>query len=961
MNYFSPWLRAAAVMTALLGAGCTSGSSVVGADGGNTDVAPDVRCTTGQSVCGATCADLQTDPNHCGTCGTACARTEACVAGQCALQCPTGQTVCGGRCVDLQGDRANCGTCGTACMAGQVCSAGQCAASCGGSTVACAGDCVNTMIDPRHCGMCGNACMLPGVATAACFGGACGVGLCTAGFADCDASPTNGCEVNTRGTDVANCGACGRGCTFANAAATCEAGTCRMGACMMGFADCDGNAANGCEVNLATDNAHCGACSTPSQSRACTAGQVCSAGACGTTCGGSTTNCGGDCVNTTVDPAHCGACDNRCALANASVSACAGGRCVVGGCTEGFADCDANAANGCETSVRGTDITNCGGCGLRCAFANAAATCSNGTCTLGTCAMGFANCDGNAANGCEVNLATDSAHCGACSVQGQSRACVAGQVCAAGVCGATCGAGTVDCGGSCSNTASDPSHCGACGTVCALANVRVQACSGSACVVGGCATGFADCDGVSGNGCETAVRATDLNNCGGCGIQCAFANAAATCSNGTCAMGACAAGFANCDGNAANGCEVNTRADNNNCGSCNTACPAGQLCGNGTCSLSCPTGQTGCSGRCADLQRDANNCGTCGTVCGAGQICQGGACVVSCPAGLANCGGTCRDLSVDRANCGICARACRSDQLCGSGTCACTAGLTECSGLCRDLQSDRAHCGACGRACATGTVCSAGACVSTCPSGQSVCSGTCRDVQNDPSNCGVCATVCNGTNGTPSCSGGTCRISCTTGFGNCDNNVANGCETNLAGDANNCGACGNVCPSGRNCASGTCTTQTVPGFTGVVGPNYGSEGWIQCVGVLDRQNVDDLPQNGWANACIGTGYRQLRMACGASTTSVRYIDVARNLFASPLVSYPETGLIINANFTIDPQNQIYAEGMNPNTNRSWWGNGAGCTETSLSITINNSCTWDVANCFGQNLMGDRYFFVYVRP
>jgi hypothetical protein len=491
--------------------------------------------------------------------------------------------------------------------------------------------------------------------------------------------------------------------------------------------------------------------------------------------------------------------------------------------------------------------------------------------------------------------------------------------------------------------------------------VRVQACAASACVIGGCGAGFADCDGVSGNGCETAVRDTDANNCGGCGIRCAFANAGATCVGGACALGACAAGFADCDGSAVNGCEVNTRSDNANCGACNTVCASGQVCGNGTCALSCPTGQTGCSGRCADLQNDSNNCGACGNICGAGRTCQSGACVVSCPTGLSNCSGTCRDLSVDRGNCGACGTACRSDQLCATGSCGCTAGLTECSGACRDLQTDRGNCGACGRACASGTVCSAGSCVSTCPSGQTVCGGTCRDVQNDPSNCGACGTVCNSTNGTASCSGATCRISCSTGFGNCDNNVANGCETNLAGDASNCGACGVVCPSGRSCAGGTCTTQTVPGFSGVVGPNYSSDGWIQCVGVLDRANIDDLANNGWANACIGTGYRQLRVACGPSTTSARYIDVARNIFQVPLVSYPENNLIIGSNFDLGGTNVIYASSMNPNNGTSWWVNGNGCSEGSPSITINNGCTWDASNCFGQNLTGDRYLFVYVRP
>ena len=40
--------------------------------------------------------------------------------------------------------------------------------------------------------------------------------------------------------------------------------------------------------------------------------EVCSAGVCGLSCVGGTTDCGGLCVDTDNDPAHCGGCDNAC-------------------------------------------------------------------------------------------------------------------------------------------------------------------------------------------------------------------------------------------------------------------------------------------------------------------------------------------------------------------------------------------------------------------------------------------------------------------------------------------------------------------------------------------------------------------------------------------------------------------------------------------------------------------------
>jgi hypothetical protein len=43
------------------------------------------------------------------------------------------------------------------------------------------------------------------------------------------------------------------------------------------------------------------------------------------------------------------------------------------------------------------------------------------------------------------------------------------------------------------------------------------------------------------------------------------------------------------------------------------------------------------------------------------------------------------------------------------------------------------------------------------------------------------------------------------------------------------------------------------------------------------------------------------------------------------------------------------------------GNGHGCDESQTNITINNICTYDASNCFGQNINGNRFLFVYVRP
>jgi hypothetical protein len=60
-------------------------------------------------------------------------------------------------------------------------------------------------------------------------------------------------------------------------------------------------------------------------------------------------------------------------------------------------------------------------------------------------------------------------------------------------------------------------------------------------------------------------------------------NAASTCAGGTCGY-ACLAGFADCDGISTNGCELDVRADRANCGACMNACGPGLVCAGGVCS-----------------------------------------------------------------------------------------------------------------------------------------------------------------------------------------------------------------------------------------------------------------------------------------------------------------------------------------------------------------------------------------
>lgn len=97
-----------------------------------------------------------------------------------------------------------------------------------------------------------------------------------------------------------------------------------------------------------------------------------------------------------------------------------------------------------------------------------------------------------------------------------------------------------------------------------------------------CAPDFADCDGMSANGCEIGT-ATDPLHCGNCATACSAPNGTPGCSASACTVLACNANFANCDGMAANGCEVDMTTDASNCGGCGIACGAGRQCLGGVC------------------------------------------------------------------------------------------------------------------------------------------------------------------------------------------------------------------------------------------------------------------------------------------------------------------------------------------------------------------------------------------
>ena len=238
--------------------------------------------------------DVLANPQHCGTCGNACPSGLPCILGQCG--CPSGSILCSGACVDPMSNDLHCGGCDNVCTTpsdacsptqpntGYGCVAGQCAKRCINNAVDCNDDLYQDSCD-------GDGCEVVGLTTNENCGG-CGI-RCTKPGEECvDEGNGYECAVPCAkyGTtmcggvcvdllnDVTACGACGDACdaTGPNQVSKCAKGVC-VYECAPGFGDCNGDASDGCEIDLRQHPGHCGACGN-----ACdlAAGQPCIDGVC---------------------------------------------------------------------------------------------------------------------------------------------------------------------------------------------------------------------------------------------------------------------------------------------------------------------------------------------------------------------------------------------------------------------------------------------------------------------------------------------------------------------------------------------------------------------------------------------------------------------------------------------------------------------------------------------------------
>jgi hypothetical protein len=327
-------------------------------------------------------------------------------------------------------------------------------------------------------------------------------------------------------------------------------------------------------------------------------------------------------------------CSATCENAHGATS-CESGACVPT-CALGYADCDGNTSNGCETDTSNRALS-CGSCELSCDNAHGATQCGAGLCQP-SCDASFQDCDGEPNNGCEADLSSAQS-CGSCDVKCSNEH--GSSTCQAGSCVPSCAAGYADCDGlpenGCeTNTNADPAHCGSCPNSCGS---NGQICVAGTCQASPCAPGLGECDNDLAVTCETDITSS-LGNCGFCGNRCSASNGTAQCAGSSCGVASCNGGFGNCDGNPANGCEVTLATSTGNCGACGKSCSNAHgttRCAASACVPSCSTGFGDCDSSrqngCETPLDTTSDCGMCGKSCpanGGTPVCNAGVCNTVC-------------------------------------------------------------------------------------------------------------------------------------------------------------------------------------------------------------------------------------------------------------------------------------------------------------------------------------------
>jgi hypothetical protein len=284
------------------------------------------------------------------------------------------------------------------------------------------------------------------------------------------------------------------------------------------------------------------------------------------------------------------------------------------------------------------------------------------------------------------------------------------------------------------------------------------------------------------------------------------------CSAGECLIVECTDSYRDCDDDTSNGCEASPT-DPMHCGACSNVCAiehAAATCDQGSCVVAeCESGWGDCDAdglSCETQLNTLDRCGACDATCGglahASPDCETGTCKVkACLGNYADCNEQgddgCETPLDGLDNCAGCSTVCDKAS-CGGGVCTavvCASPLADCDRDevdCEvDLSADVDNCGGCDLACkfqvatphAT-LACMNSDCHAVCAAGYGDCdedyADGCESVLDDPTHCGSCNANCNAAlahSATTNCSAGTCElVTCASGWDDCDGDDANGCE-----------------------------------------------------------------------------------------------------------------------------------------------------------------------------------------